>query len=129
MNPLYLVVIVLLARLRSPTALALENVALRQQLAVCLRERPRRRLKLRDRVFWLVLRRFWRDWRSALVIVQETVVRWHRQGFRLHWRWKSRGASVGRPKVAADARELIRRMANENPTDNVLIPSYSPTAF
>jgi putative transposase len=117
MNPLYFVVVALIARLRCPIALSLENVALRQQLAVCLRERPRRRLKLRDRVFWLVLRRFWRDWRSALVIVQsDTVVRWHRQGFRLYWRWKSRSAPVGRPKTAVDIRELILRMANENPT-------------
>ena len=73
------------------STLAAENLALRQQLAVLERTAKRPRLRQRDRVFWVWLSRLWRDWRSVLVIVQpDTVVRWHRQGFRLYWRWKSR---------------------------------------
>lgn len=90
-----------------------ENVALRQQLAVYERSRPRLRLKLRDRLFWVVLSRFWSGWRSALIIVQPaTVCRWHQAGFRLFWRWKSLG---GRPRIDRELRELIRRIASENP--------------
>lgn len=98
----------------SPAALMAENLALRQQLAVFKRKTPRPRLRRRDRNFWVWLAWLWRDWRSALVIVQpETVVRWHRAGFRLYWRFKSRKS--GRPKTAAEVRQLIRRMARENP--------------
>ena len=61
------------------------------------------------------LSKVWANWRSALVIVKpDTVVRWHRQGFRLYWRWKSRRA--GRPRVERELRDLIRRMSRENPT-------------
>ncbi|MEX2172312.1 MAG: integrase core domain-containing protein [Pirellulales bacterium] len=98
----------------SPAALLAEIVVLRQQLAVFKREQPRPRLRRRDRIFWVWLSRVWIDWRSALVIVQpETVVRWHRSGFRLYWRFKSRKS--GRPKVTTEVRQLIRRMARENP--------------
>lgn len=97
----------------SKAVLATENLALRQQLAVYERSRPRPRLKLRDRVFWVMVSRCWRAWRSALVIVQPaTVCRWHRTAFRLFWRWKSR---CGRPSKQREVRELIRRLAGENP--------------
>jgi hypothetical protein len=60
--------------------------------------------------------RVWSGWRSALLIVQpDTVVRWHRQGFKLSWRWKSWKGKVGRPKTEAEIRKLIRRMSGENP--------------
>jgi putative transposase len=100
--------------LRSPTALAAENLFLRKQLALC-RERsitPRRATRAtRLTLVWLAR---WFDWRRALVIVQPaTLIRWHRQGFRLFWRWTSR---PGRPPIPADLRALIRRMARENPT-------------
>jgi putative transposase len=100
--------------LRSPTALAAENLFLRKQLALC-RERsitPRRATPAtRLTLVWLAR---WFDWRRALVIVQPaTLIRWHRQGFRLFWRWTSR---PGRPPIPADLRALIRRMARENPT-------------
>ncbi|MCH8805946.1 MAG: transposase [Planctomycetes bacterium] len=98
-------------------ALAAENLALRQQLAVLQVSAKRPRLRKRDRIFWVWLSRFWADWRSCLVIVRpETVVRWHRTGFRLYWRWKSQKHRPGRPKIAAEIRQLIRRMAQENPT-------------
>lgn len=101
---------------RSHTGLLAENMALRHQLSVLQRTARRPRLKARDRVFWVWLSRIWPQWRSALLIVQpETVVKWHRQGFRLYWRWKSRAGQPGRPRVDPEIRELIRRMSRENP--------------
>jgi len=97
-------------------ALAAENLALRQQLAVLQVSMKRPKLRKRDRLFWVWLSRLWSGWRSCLMIVKpETVVRWHREGFRLYWRWKSR-KKLGRPKTEAEIRALIRRMARENPT-------------
>jgi putative transposase len=65
----------------------------------------------------ILLRRLWPAWRDALVIVKpETVVAWHRAGFRLFWRLLSRTKSLGRPRIVAEVRTLIRRMANENPS-------------
>ena len=81
---------------RSRSGLAIENLALRQQLAVLKARGPRPRLTLIDRVFWISLRRLWSKWADALVIVKpETVVRWHRAGFKAFWRWKS--GRLGRP--------------------------------
>ena len=95
--------------------LVAENLALRQQLAVLQRKMDRPRLSAGDRVFWVLLARWFRDWRSWLVVVQPaTVVRWHRRGFRLFWRWKSRGRP-GRPTIPRDVQALIRRIACENP--------------
>jgi len=101
-------------RLRSPAALAPENLFLRKQLAL-YRERtvkPRRTTHAtRLALIWLAR---WFDWRQALVIVQPaTLVRWHRQGFRVFWRWK---ASPGRPSIPADLQALIRQMARDNPS-------------
>lgn len=96
--------------------LVVENLALRQQLAI-LQQKPKRpRFRSRDRIFWVLLYRIWANWRSALLIVQpDTVVGWHRQGFKLFWRWKSRTGKVGRPKIEVDIRRLIRRMSRESP--------------
>ena len=97
--------------------LAIENLALRQQLAVCKQSVKRPKLRPRDRVFWVWLSRFWPNWRSALAIVQpETVIQWHRMGFKLYWRWKSRAGKPGRPPIEREIRDLIRRMSRENPT-------------
>ena len=105
------------ALLFGSAAIALENLALRHQLLVLQRSVRRPRLARWDRVFWVWLSRVWVSWRSSLVIVQPaTVLTWHRQGFRLYWRWKSRPNPVGRPKLDAEIRRLIRRMARENPT-------------
>ena len=96
---------------------ALENLALRHQLLVLQRSVRRPRLTRWDRVLWVWLSRVWARWRSSLVIVQPaTVLAWHRRGFQLYWRWKSRAKPVGRPKLDAEIRHLIRRMARENPT-------------
>lgn len=97
--------------------LAAENLALRQQLAVYNQSIKRPRLRPRDRVFWVWLSKYWSEWSSALVIVKpDTVIRWHRQGFRLYWRWKSRTRRLGRPRIEQEVRDLIRRMSRENPT-------------
>ena len=69
-----------------------------------------------DRLFWIVLSRVWPAWREALVIVKpETVIAWHRKGFRLFWTWKSRRGKLGRQPVPREVRDLIRRMSRENP--------------
>jgi integrase len=98
-------------------AVTLENLALRHQLLVLQRSVSRPRLARWDRILWVWLSRLWTSWRSSLVIVQPaTVLAWHRQGFRLYWRWKSKPHRVGRPKLDAEMRHLIQRMARENPT-------------
>ena len=100
--------------MQSQRDLAVENLALRQQLAILKHRQPRPRFTDSDRFFWVVLSRLWPEWRAALHIVQpETVVRWHRQGFRYYWRWKSRG--VGRPKIDPEIRMLVWRMCRANP--------------
>src|SRR6516162_5760381 len=105
------------ALLFGSAAIALENLALRHQLRVLQRSGRRPRLARWDRVLWVWLSRVWAGWRSSLVIVQPaTVLAWHRRGFQLYWRWKSGPNPVGRPKLAAELRHLIRRMARENPT-------------
>jgi putative transposase len=96
--------------------IAVENLALRQQLAVMKRQCPRPRLRKTDRLFWVWLATVWRDWRKLLVIVRpETVVAWHRQGFRLYWKWISRRKRSGRPGVSPEVRALVRKMAEANP--------------
>jgi hypothetical protein len=103
--------------LGSSVAVALENVALRHQLAVLQRSVGRPRLRRRDRLFWVGLSQLWAGWRASLLIVQPaTVLAWHREGFQLYWRWKSRRCSAGRPPLDLERRTLIRRMARENPT-------------
>ena len=99
---------------QSRTDMAVEVLALRQQVAVLKRRRPRPPLRPLDRLFWTLLRATWSRWKDALVIVQpETVVGWHRASFRLYWRWKSRRRG-GRPRITEEIRVLIRRLAQEN---------------
>jgi len=106
----------LLSVFRTRQALILENAALRHQIDVLQRNSGRPSLRWRDRAFWDVLSCIWPDWRKTLYIVQpETVVRWHRKGFRFYWRWKSRYQWPGRPKVSRDVQELIRQMSQANP--------------
>ena len=104
------------AAFKTRAALHLENLALRHQLGVLHRSVKRPRLTAADRLFWAWLYRAWAGWRSALVIVRpETVIAWHRKGFRLFWTWKIRHGQPGRPPVSKETRELIRRMSRENP--------------
>jgi len=104
--------------LQSRNDLILENLALRQQLAILRQSNPRPKLSWPDRLFWICLHRIWPKWTTALTIVKpETVIRWHRKGFRLYWRLKSiSGKKKGRPPIAKEIRQLIDRMIAENPT-------------
>jgi len=98
---------------RSRADLALEILALRQQVAVLKRKRPRPPLRWSDRLFWIMLRRLWSGWKDVLLIVKpDTVVAWHRAGFRWYWRWKSRRLP-GRRRITLEIRDLIRRLAEE----------------
>ena len=96
--------------------LVAENLLLRQQLAVLARPtRKRPRLPARDKLFWVLVRWLWRDWRRHLILVRpETVVGWRRQGWPLVWRRRSRDRP-GRPRLSAEVQALIARMARENP--------------
>ena len=108
---------VLHASIRSRRDLILENLALRQQLSALKAVKPRPSLTTVDRLFWVVLRWFWSRWADVLIIVKpETVVRWHRAGFKTYWRWKSKTKRRGRPKITREIHELVHRMGQENPT-------------
>src|SRR3989440_1515199 len=105
----------LCAALKARTDLVLENLALRQQLALLSGRSKRPRVGLLDRVFWMWLSRWWARWREALHVVQpQTVIRWHRQGFRVFWNWKSRRGRTARPPVDLEIAKLVRPMAFAN---------------
>ena len=115
---LYLVLLVgsLRRALGAQSELVLENLALRQQLAVYQRRRARPRLRDNDRRFWSLLAWIWPGWRLPLLFVQpETVIRWHRTAWRRYWSWRSRTHGPGRPRIGPTLRELIQRLARENP--------------
>jgi hypothetical protein len=119
MFSLFLVWIGALIRLfRSRGNLVLENLMLRQQLAVLKRRHPRPHLGLIDKLFWVFARRVSSAWKHSLIIVTpETVVRWHRTGFRIYGRLISKARTkVGRRQMSKEVRELIFRMVAENPT-------------
>src|SRR5467141_61326 len=103
---------------RSRGNLALENLTARRQLAVMKRRHPRPILGLFDKLFWVLARRVWSAWKESLIIVTpETVVRWHRTGFRMYWRLISRvRRQVGRRRTPKEVRELIFRMVADNPS-------------
>ena len=99
-------------------AVAVENLALRQQLTALKRKRKRPVLTQWDRLFWVGLSQLWSRWREALIFVQpDTVVRWQRERFRKFWARLSRSDHDrrGRPSVAAEVRRLILQMATANP--------------
>jgi transposase InsO family protein len=101
---------------RGRAALHLEILALRHQLGVLQRSIKKPKLTPADRLLWAWLSKLWLDWRAALVIVKpETVIAWHRKGFRLVWRWRVRRGRIGRPSVSIEVRDLIRKMSRENP--------------
>lgn len=116
---LFQILVCLILRLfRSQRNLLLENLTLRQQLLTLKRKHPKPRLSRFDRLFWVMVRRMWPRSKEALVIVTpETVVGWHRAGFRLYWRWCSRHQkALGRRPLRKGLRDLIFRMVAENPT-------------
>jgi len=101
---------------RSRSSLALENLALRHQLGVLKGSVNRPHLVKKDRVLWILLSRIWHGWRDGIVIAKpDTIVRWHRRGFRIFWTWKNRKRRQGRPPVEPEIRKLIRRIALDNP--------------
>src|SRR5437016_9317523 len=102
---------------KTRAALQLENLALRHQLGVLHRSVKKPKLTPLDRLLWAWLCGVWAEWRSALIVVNpETVIAWHRKGFRLFWTWKVRHGQLGRPSVPKDIRDLIRLMSRANPT-------------
>lgn len=110
-----LLIIFIRSLFKSECQLALENLALRQQVAMLRRSVKRPRVSTADRLFWILFSRHVDGWRKILhALHPDTVVRWHRRGFRLYWRWKSRGAKPGRPAVKVALRELIRQMQASN---------------
>jgi len=103
-----------LAFFRSQKEHVIVELALRQQLATYAQTGSKSRLTPLDRTFWVVLFRFWSHWRDTLVIVKpDTVIRWHRKGFRLYWRAISR-RGTGRPPIPEELKALIHRLASEN---------------
>ncbi|MCX6143928.1 MAG: integrase core domain-containing protein, partial [Ignavibacteriales bacterium] len=100
---------------KSRIQLQLEIVSLRKQLEILTRTSPKPRFKHSDRLFFNILTDIFGSWKETLLIIKpETVIRWHRQGFRLYWRWKSR-SERGRPKIPQEQINLIKQIANENP--------------
>src|SRR5438046_10601143 len=99
---------------RERRSLVLENLALRQQLAVLKRRHPRPSLGLFDKLFWVIARRVWSAWKESLIIVTpETVARWHRPGFRMYWKLISR---------------VRREVASRSTTGEILVQSYQMVA-
>jgi len=106
---------ILIDLLRPHAAVVAENLLLRQQLGVLRRQVKRPAIGPTDRLFWILVSRLWDRWRDLLVLVKpETVIRWHRSGFRAYWRRKSR-RPPGRPPMSTEIRGLVRRMSLENP--------------
>src|SRR4249920_1831561 len=105
LSALHLSVAAVSSALKSRATLQLENLALRHQLGVLRRSVKRPQLTSADRLLWIWLCEVWSDWRSSLAIVKpETVIGWHRKGFRLFWTWKVRHGQIGRPPVPKDVR-------------------------
>ena len=116
LSALHWLTVAMVTTFKSRTALQMENLALRHQLAVLRRSVKRPKVTSADRLFWAWLCDAWSDWRSSLFIVKpETVIGWHRKGFRLFWTWKVRRGQPGRPPVSKEIRQLIRNMSRDNP--------------
>src|SRR5262247_1923208 len=115
LNSLLLVIRFLILGFTGHKQVALENIALRHQLAVFTREKKRPRLRDRDRLFWIALKKIWRNWRTALIFLQpETVIEWQRRRFKRYWRRLSQPKGPGRPRVYLEIRKLVRSMAAAN---------------
>jgi putative transposase len=110
------IVLALAGFFRSRASLVAENMCLRQQLLVLQRKQPRPSLTDRDRLFWVLMSRWYPGWREPLLFVTPaTVLRCHRRGWKAYWHWRSRPRRPrGRKPVPREVRDLIRRMAGEN---------------
>jgi putative transposase len=106
---------------KSRASLVAENICLRQQLIVLKRPQIRPQIRDPDRRFWIFACRLFSGWHRSLIIVRpDTVVGWHRKGWKAYWHWRSRRAKTGRRKIEPEIRDLIRRMARENPLSGQL---------
>jgi transposase InsO family protein len=115
LNRLLAALTTLCSLFQSHRRLALENLALRQQLAMLKSSVKRPHASALDRLFWVLFAKYVNGWRAMLhALHPDTVVRWHREGFRRYWRWKSRRQRVGRPPVDREIRDLIREMQSTN---------------
>ncbi len=96
--------------------LVLENLALRQQLSIYHHTLKRLKIRTQDRIFWVLFSKIWKEWRDALIVDKpETVILWHKKGFKLFWKFKSRKRGPGRPPFESKTRKLIEDMAKANP--------------
>ncbi len=96
--------------------LVLENLALRQQLSIYHHTLKRPKIRTQDRIFWVLFSKIWKEWRDALIVVKpETVILWHKKGFKLFWKFKPRKRGPGRPPFESKTRKLIEDMAKANP--------------
>ena len=115
MSILGLTISSLLSLFKSQRQLILENLALKQQVAMLRQSVKKPRPSMADKLFWVIFSRYVDGWRHLLHgLHPDTVVRWHRQGFRCYWRWNSRGRKPGRPAIDAGLRKLIREMQATN---------------
>ena len=115
MSILRLVLESFLSLFKTRGQLLLENLALRQQVTMLRQSVKRPRATVADKLFWILFSRYVDGWRQVLHgLHPDTVVRWHRQGFRFYWRWKSRGPKPGRPAIDGGLRKLIRHMQATN---------------
>ena len=114
-NTLLLLLVFVCSLFKSNRQLVLENLALRQQVVMLKRSVKRPRVSMVDRLFWVLFSKYVDGWRTALhALHPDTIVRWHREGFRRYWRWKSRGPQPGRPPINTALRQLIREMQATN---------------
>src|SRR5438105_3294587 len=115
LNAILCLVRMILLILAGYEQVALENLALRQQMAVFQRSVRRPQIRPTDRLFWVSLLKIWKQWKSALVIVRpETVLGWHRRRFRRYWSRLSQHKNPGRPRTNTDIRKLVKTMAEDN---------------
>jgi hypothetical protein len=111
-NILDSLILTLCCGFRSRASLLAEILALRHRLTILKRSSKKRpRLGRPDRLLWVWLSRLWPDWRNSLLFVKpETVLAWHRKGFRLYWTWKSRRHRPGRPDTTQEIRDLVLQL-------------------
>ena len=101
---------------KTRTQLILENIFLAKQLEIDQRTDPKLKIKKSDRLFFGLMMDLLSNWKERIFIVKpETVIKWHRSAFKFYWRWKSKSKG-GRPKVTREVINLIKQIANENPS-------------
>ena len=114
MEILMISLLILLFSIKLNSHLVIENLAMRQQLAIMKQSIKWPKLRNRDRLFWVILSQLCQRWQDFLIIVKpETVIRWNKKGFKLFWKFKSK--TKGRPKIDREIRKLIKKIAKANP--------------